>query len=76
MSLPKLDATCLNRLFLFIERVSGHPRFRDQVRANTLNHRIPQLELADGTAIKDSVAIMDRLEKIYPQPSVYPPGLK
>ena len=60
----------------FIERVPGHPRFRDYIRANTLNHRIPQLELADGSAIQDSVAIMDRLEEIYPQPSVYPPGLK
>ena len=60
----------------FIERVPGHPRFRDYIRANTLNHRIPQLELADGSAIQDSVGIMDRLEEIYPQPSVYPPGLK
>ena len=60
----------------FVERVPGHPRFREHVRANTLNHRIPQLELSDGTAIQDSVAIMDRLEEIYPEPSVYPPGLK
>ena len=60
----------------FVERVPGHPRFREHVRANTLNHRIPQLELSDGTAIQDSVAIMDTLEEIYPEPSVYPPGLK
>ena len=60
----------------FVERVPGHPRFREYVRANTLNHRIPQLELSDGSAIQDSVAIMDRLEEIYPEPSVYPPGLK
>ena len=60
----------------FVERVPGHPRFREHVRANTLNHRIPQLELSDGSAIQDSVAIMDRLEEIYPEPSVYPPGLK
>ena len=60
----------------FVERVPGHPRFREHVRANTLNHRIPQLELSDGTAIQDSVAIMDRLEEIHPEPSVYPPGLK
>ena len=31
----------------FIERTPGHPRFRAHVRANTLNHRIPQLELAE-----------------------------
>ena len=60
----------------FVERVPGHPRFREHVRANTLNHRIPQLELSDGSAIQHSVAIMDRLEEIYPEPSVYPPGLK
>ena len=60
----------------FVERVPGHPRFREHIRANTLNHRIPQLELSDGTAIQDSVAIMDTLEEIYPEPSVYPPGLK
>ena len=60
----------------FVERVPGHPRFREYIRANTLNHRIPQLELSDGTAIQDSVAIMDRLEEIHPEPSVYPPGLK
>ncbi len=58
----------------FVERLPGHPRFRAHVRANTLNHRIPQLELADGTAIQDSVAIMDKLEELHPEPSVYPPG--
>ena len=58
----------------FVERVPGHPRFREHVRAQTLNHRIPQLELADGTAIQDSVAIMDRLEELHPEPAVYPPG--
>ena len=41
-----------------------------------LNHRIPQLELVDGTAIQDSVAIMDKLEELYPEPSVYPSGIK
>ena len=60
----------------FIERTPGHPRFRAHVRASTLNHRIPQLELADGTAIQDSVAIMDKLEELYPEPPVYPPGTK
>ena len=47
----------------FVERLPGHPRFREHVRANTLNHRIPQVELADGTVIQDTVAIMDALEK-------------
>lgn len=60
----------------FVERLPGHPRFRAHVRANTLNHRIPQLELSDGTAIQDSVAIMDKLEELYPEPSIYPPGVK
>lgn len=60
----------------FVERVPGHPHFREHVRANTLNHRIPQLELDDGTAIQDSVAIMDELEKHYPAPAIYPPGVR
>ena len=60
----------------FIERLPGHPRFREHVRASTLNHRIPQIELADGTAIQDTVAIMDVLERQYPEPAVYPPGVK
>ena len=60
----------------FVERLPGHPRFREHVRANTLNHRIPQLELSDGTAIQDSVAIMDKLEELYPEPSVYPTGAR
>ncbi len=60
----------------FVERLPGHPRFRAHVRANTLNHRIPQLELSDGTAIQDSVAIMDKLEELYPEPSIYPTGPK
>lgn len=60
----------------FVERVPGHPRFREHVRARTLNHRIPQVELADGTAIQDTVAIMDELEEHYPEPTVYPPGIQ
>ena len=60
----------------FVERLPGHPRFRAHVRANTLNHRIPQLELSDGTAIQDSVAIMDKLEELYPEPLIYPTGPK
>ncbi len=60
----------------FVERLPGHPRFREHVRANTLNHRIPQVEMADGTAIQDTVAIMDALEKHYPEPAIYPSGIK
>lgn len=60
----------------FVERLPGHPRFREHVRANTLNHRIPQVELADGTAIQDTVAIMDELEKLYPERAIYPPSVK
>ena len=66
----------LKKSIPFVERLPGHPRFREHVRANTLNHRIPQLEMADGTAIQDSVAIMDALEAQYPEPAVYPPGIK
>ena len=76
LRLAKTRSYLLKKGVPFVERVPGHPRFREHVRANTLNHRIPQLELSDGTAIQDSVAIMDRLEEIYPEPSVYPPGLK
>ena len=60
----------------FIERTPGHPLFRAHVRANTLNDRIPQLELADGTAIQDSVAIIDKPEELSPEHPVCPSGVK
>ena len=58
----------------FIERLPSHPRFREHVRPTSGNHRIPQLELADGTVIQDSIAIADALEALHPEPSPYPPG--
>ena len=58
----------------FVERLPSHPRFREHVRPTTQNHRIPQLELPDGEVLQDSVAIVDRLESLYSEPPVYPPG--
>lgn len=58
----------------YVERLPSHPRFRKHVRPSTQNHRIPQLELADGTVIQDTVAIVDALEPLHPDPPAYPPG--
>lgn len=58
----------------FIERLPSHPRFREHVRPNTGSHRIPQLELPDGSVIQDSVAILDALEALHPERPAYPPG--
>ncbi len=58
----------------FVERLPSHPRFREHVRPSTQTHRIPQLELADGTVVQDSVAIVDALEPLHPNPPAHPPG--
>jgi len=58
----------------FVERLPSHPRFREHVRPTSENHRIPQLEFADGRVIQDTVAIADALEALHPEPSAYPPG--
>ncbi|NRA00748.1 MAG: glutathione S-transferase family protein [Myxococcales bacterium] len=58
----------------FVERLPAHPRFREHVRPTTGSHRIPQLEFPDGSVMQDSVAILDALEAIHPEPPVYPPG--
>lgn len=60
----------------FVERLPSHPRFREHVRPTTQNHRIPQLELADGEVIQDTVAIVDALEPLHPEPPAYPPGAR
>jgi glutathione S-transferase len=58
----------------FIERVPGHPRFREVVRPASGNHRIPQLEAPDGTVVQDSAAIFAFLEERFPKPPGRPPG--
>ena len=58
----------------FVERLPSHPRFREHVRPASQNHRIPQLELADGTVLQDTIAIVDTLESLHPDPAVHPPG--
>lgn len=35
-------------------------------------HRLPSLELDDGSILTQSLAIIDYLEQIHPEPSVYP----
>lgn len=60
----------------FIERVPGHPRFREYVRPTSGNHRIPQLEAPDGTVVQDSAAIVNFLEQRHPEPSMRPPGAR
>jgi glutathione S-transferase len=56
----------------FQERLPSHPRFREHVRPSSGSHRIPQLEMADGTVIQDSVAIVDHLERLYPDIPAFP----
>jgi glutathione S-transferase len=51
----------------FNERLPSDPRFREHVRPTSGSHRIPQLEMADGSVIQDSVAILDYLESRYPE---------
>jgi len=58
----------------FVERVPGVTRFRQYVRQQSLNHRIPQIEAPDGTVIQDTPAIFDYLEARFPEPPGYPPG--
>lgn len=73
-------ATAKTRCYLrkkgipFVERLPAHPRFREHVRPNSNNHRIPQIELKDGTVVQDTVAIVDALEALFPEPSIFPPG--
>ena len=52
----------------FVERVPGVPRFREVVRKQSDNHRIPQLETPDGTVLQDTIAIFDALEPLFPEP--------
>jgi len=58
----------------FVERVPAHPRFRTHVRPNSNNHRIPQIELKDGSVVQDTAAIVDVLEAKFPEPNIFPPG--
>lgn len=60
----------------FVERVPGHPRFREHVRAASGSHRIPQLETPEGAVIQDSLVIFDALEEHFPTPPAYPPGTR
>ena len=50
----------------FEERFQSHPRYREHVLPTARNHRIPVVELADGTIIQDSTLILDDLETRFP----------
>jgi glutathione S-transferase len=56
----------------FEERLPSDPRFREHVRPSSGSHRIPQLEVADGTVLQDSVAIVDHLEALFPDVPAFP----
>ena len=60
----------------FTERLPSHPRFRAHVRPGTGSHRIPQLELPDGTVLQDTVEIFDipRLAERFNAQAVDPPA--
>ena len=60
----------------FVERPPAVPRFREHVRAQSQNHRIPQIEAPDGTVVQDTSAIFDYLEERFPEPAARPPGVR
>jgi len=60
----------------FVERPPAMPRFREHVRAQSQNHRIPQIEAPDGTVVQDTSAIFDYLEERFPDPAARPPGVR
>ncbi|ODT89399.1 glutathione S-transferase family protein [Phenylobacterium sp. SCN 70-31] len=51
-----------------VERFPSHPRYREVVKPTVRSHRIPAVEFADGLIIQDSAAILDELERRYPDP--------
>ncbi|NWG45949.1 MAG: glutathione S-transferase family protein [Alphaproteobacteria bacterium] len=61
---------------VFTEHIPGEPRFRAHVRKSSGSHRIPQIELPDGSVVQDTVAIFDCLEARHPHPAARPPGLR
>ena len=60
----------------FVERIPADPRFREFVRPQSGNHRIPQLETPDGAVVQDTNAIFDHLEARFPTPAARPPGVR
>ncbi|MEK9528248.1 MAG: glutathione S-transferase family protein [Gammaproteobacteria bacterium] len=56
----------------FAERLPSDPTFREVVRPTSGNHRIPQILAPDGEVIQDSVAIVDALEKVFPDVPAHP----
>lgn len=51
-----------------VERFPSHPRYREVIKPAVDTHRIPVVEFADGTIVQDSTAILDALERRYPDP--------
>ena len=56
----------------FAERLPSDPTFREVVRPTSGNHRIPQILAPNGEVIQDSVAIVDALEKVFPDVPAHP----
>ena len=72
----KIRSYLLKKGIPFVERVPAVPRFRDYVRKESQNHRIPQLETPEGEVIQDSLLIFDALEVRHPLPAAWPPGIR
>src|SRR5215510_7587344 len=52
----------------------GGKQFSPQYRAINPQMRVPALELADGEVLTQSLAIMDYLDEVYPDPPFLPDG--
>ncbi|MDZ4376366.1 MAG: glutathione S-transferase family protein [Phenylobacterium sp.] len=52
----------------YFERFPSHPRYRDVIKPAVESHRIPVVEFPDGLIVQDSTAILDELERRYPDP--------
>ncbi|MEQ8860852.1 MAG: glutathione S-transferase family protein [Pseudomonadales bacterium] len=56
----------------FVERLPSDPMFRNRVRPASGSHRIPQLLTPQGEVVQDSVAIVDHLERRFPELPAFP----
>jgi glutathione S-transferase len=56
----------------FREQTLAHPRFQAEIVPAVRHMVVPVLELADGTLLQDSSAIIDSLEALYPDAPMIP----
>lgn len=62
----KSRAYLIKKAIPFEERLPSDPHYREVVLPAAENHRIPAMEMPDGTVVQDTTAIIDYLEPRYP----------